>query len=668
MRIYFERNRKDSILFALMLLPGILLFYLTRFPMWVLLLYAGGCLLSATIRICPAERLSYMWTILTLGIASAISIYTMQHIILTGDFYSRTSSEILFLNMLCAGILYFLVFVISCSPRITFFIVHTGLTILAMVDFFVYSFRQNEFSFADVKAFGTGLSVSGGYPLFLNQKIAYAVMMSIVMYVFAWRFKITYQRKWLARICGGVLCAAVTIFIGIRTSGINTQTWTLKGTYQNGYLLNFWTGMRDTLFIKKPAGYSIKQIEKLEKTYGTESENTSGGESGTDTTSTGTAGTVQGKEPTVIVIMNESFADLTTIGNFTTNEEVTPFLNSLKKNTMKGYALSSVFGAKTPNSEWEFLTGNSMAFLPEGSVVYQQFINRKPYSLVSTLKEEGYTAVGMHPYYDTGWSRNSVYPRLGFDETYFMDDFDQTNLMRRYITDQEMYDKMIERFQTKQDGEKLFLFGVTMQNHGGYSQMYPNFTETIYPNNAYYFDVRQYLTLIRHSDEALKNLITYFQSVDESVEIVFFGDHQPSLNEGFYKKLNGKGLSGLTMDELENLYKVPYFIWTNYETEAVESETISLNYLSSFALERGGFTLPSYSRFLLDMQKQIPAINSRGYYSKSKGGFVHLSDATGDEKDWIKKYRMLQYNSMFDKKHRSDLFFPYFSNEDEGDS
>lgn len=128
--------------------------------------------------------------------------------------------------------------------------------------------------------------------------------------------------------------------------------------------------------------------------------------------------------------MNESFADLSVVGDFETNTQVTPFMDSLSENTLKGYALSSVYGAKTPNSEWEFETGNSMAFLPDGSVVYQQYINDDPTSIVSNLKNIGYTTVAMHPYYATGWSRNKVYPHLGYDETYFIDDFDQTKILR----------------------------------------------------------------------------------------------------------------------------------------------------------------------------------------------------------------------------------------------
>ena len=84
-----------------------------------------------------------------------------------------------------------------------------------------------------------------------------------------------------------------------------------------------------------------------------------------------------------------------------------------------------------------------MAFLPTGSIVYQQYLNDTPSTMVSTLKNVGYTCVAMHPYYETGWSRNLVYPKLGFDESYFLDYFDQSQLIREYISDEELYNKII---------------------------------------------------------------------------------------------------------------------------------------------------------------------------------------------------------------------------------
>jgi hypothetical protein len=200
---------------------------------------------------------------------------------------------------------------------------------------------------------------------------------------------------------------------------------------------------------------------------------------------------------------------------------------------------------------------------------------------------------------------------------------------------------------------------ISMQNHGGYTEKYDNFYEQVRLLGMDYPDVDQYLSLVHESDSALGYLITYFSRVSEPVEIVFFGDHQPSLSSSFYPNLNGKGLSGLTEDELEALYTVPFFIWTNYNSPEETVEITSLNFLATKALQRAGIALPAYNQFLSDMESVVPAINSGGYYSLENGCYLHLEDATGEEAEWIQNYNILQYNGMFDKKRKSELFFPY---------
>ena len=119
----------------------------------------------------------------------------------------------------------------------------------------------------------------------------------------------------------------------------------------------------------------------------------------------------------------------------------------------------------------------------------------------------------------------------------------------------------------------------------------------------------------------------------------------------------------MNIEQTENYYKVPFFIWTNYEQPEQEVELTSLNFLSEYTLEQAGITLTPYEKFLKDFREHIPAINSVGYYSKTVCGFRKLSEATGEEAEWIQKYRILQYNSMFDSKNRSKVFFPYITEQ-----
>lgn len=590
------------------------------------------------------NKLNWLWTILLLLVGTFFTTYMVQYLLLEPELFEKLTDEKWMLNRACVLVVYLLVLCITNRVGISAIISHVFFMVMAFVNYYVYLFRETEFIFADIRSIGTGLSVAGNYKLELHERGWLVIIASLIFCFIASLFRFRYKRGTYLRLITGLTAVWLCTIIATKTIGINTETWLQKGSFRNGYVLNFVLSARDS-FVEAPENYKVEIIQDLEHTYKDKKENP--------------LGETLEKEPTIIVVMNESFADLSVIGDFKTNKPLTPFLDSLTDNTIKGYALSSIFGAKTPNSEWEFMTGGSMAFLPTGSIVYQQYLNDTPSSMVSTLKNEGYTCVAMHPYYETGWSRNLVYPNLGFDESYFLDHFDQSQMIREYISDEELYNKIIDRYENRKVNEKLFIMSISMQNHGGYATDYDNFEEKYYKIGRSYTDANQYFSLIRESDNALRDFVNYFWCVEEPVEIIFFGDHQPSLNQNFYKILNGKGLSGLTMKELEALYTVPFFIWTNYETPEETVEITSLNYLSSMALERAGIDLPPYNQFMLDMMEAVPAINARGYYSLEKGKYIHVEDALGQELEWITKYEHLQYNGLFDSRNTSNIFFPY---------
>ena len=589
------------------------------------------------------KKLHWLWTILLVVIGTRVTTYLVQYLLLEPELFEKLTDAKWDLNRGCVLVVYLLVLCVTNRVGLSAIISHVFFMVLAFVNYYVYLFRENEFIFADIRSIGTGLSVAGNYKLELSERGWLVLLATLVFVAFAGMFQIRFKCAIFLRLLSGLTAVWLCLAIAIATDGMNTETWEQKGSYKNGYVLNFVLSARDS-FVSAPEDYELELIQDLEKEYPSVKENPLGDE--------------LDEQPTIIVVMSESFADLSVIGELQTNQPLTPFIDSLYENTTKGYALSSIFGAKTPNSEWEFLMGGSMAFLPVGSVVYQQYLTGEPSSIVSTLKNEGYTCVAMHPYYETGWSRNLVYPKIGFDESYFIEHFDQSQLIRKYISDAEMYSKIIERFEGRKVNENLFIMSISMQNHGGYATEYDNFEEKYYKIGRSYTDANQYFSLIRESDDALRDFITYFEGVEEPVEIIFFGDHQPSLNRNFYEILNGKGLSGLTLEELEALYTVPFFIWTNYDTPEETVEITSLNFLSTMALERAGIDLPPYYQFMADLQEVVPAINARGYYSKEADKYLHVEDATGTEQEWIQKYESLQYNGLFDLKHSSSIFFP----------
>ncbi len=246
---------------------------------------------------------------------------------------------------------------------------------------------------------------------------------------------------------------------------------------------------------------------------------------------------------------------------------------------------------------------------------------------------------------------------MKFDEYSFIESYPQKELIRGYVSDQEMFEYIIEQYENRDTSKGYFNFGVTMQNHGGYSNPRDDYESTIQLQGYQkdYPDVEQYLSLIHETDSALEYLVSYFKTVEEPVVIVFFGDHLANLNKAFYEEVHGGSFE--TLDEQQLMYTVPFFIWANYDIEEKEIGLTSLNYLSTYLMEVAGLSKSAYQQFLTDMKEEIPAINALGYYSKSKQCFMRVEDAEGEEAEALLRYQLLQYNGIFDVKNKSKVFF-----------
>lgn len=366
--------------------------------------------------------------------------------------------------------------------------------------------------------------------------------------------------------------------------------------------------------------------------------------------------------PNMIVIMNESFADYTSIGRgLILSQDCMPFIHGLEENTIKGTAYVSVFGGNTPNSEYEFLTGNTMGFLPPSSVGYNLFVRGAMPSLVSELEAVGYDTLAIHPYRGTNYRRHIVYPQLGFDRYLTRDDFENPEYIRSYISDWELSEKIIREYLDHDAAteDPFLIYNVTMQNHGGYvSTNTAGVSQRVKVRNSTVNRIKTsiYVNLIRESDSVFQKLVEYFTDVDEPVVLLMFGDHQANLGDNTYHYLLGKADESLTPEERMEKYKVPFVCWANYDIEEEVIEKTSLNYLYSVIADRLGLPLTGYQKYLLDLREEIPVIAAGGYWT-ADGDFYELSDEESPYFDRINEYNILEYNYIFGKDDRDlDLF------------
>lgn len=520
----------------------------------------------------------------------------------------------------------------------------------AIANYFVLAFRGNPITPADIYALGTAMDVADHYVLSYDKAAIVATIILLGLCVIACKLESFKAFSLKKRLIAVVITAALTIGSSVNLTridalakdGIKVNLFNQKKGYlKNGYILSFLLNVQYTI-VSQPDGYSAQKVNEIADNY---------------KVTTGKNKTLKQK-PNVVVIMNETFSDLNVVNKIKTNKEVMPFINSLKDNTIKGHMLVSVFGGGTSNSEYEFLTGNSVSTLPLNGNAYTQFIKHKVPSLASQLKEEGYDTMAFHPYKAHGWNRDTVYPFLGFDK--FIDETSMNpngEKFRGWYSDSEDYNKIIDVFNKKKSGKPLFFFNVTIQNHGGYYVKDSNFKEEIKIQDEKATDTaNRYLSLIHESDRAFEKIVNYFKKQKEPTIVVMFGDHQPKLPDSFYELLYGKSLNSLTLKELQKKYTVPFIIWANYDIdEASDVENVSANYLSSMMLEQTNLRLSRYNEYLLNLRKTIPALNANGYVDNN-GKNYEFSEENKYSK-LINEYQYLQYNSLMDKKHVSTKLF-----------
>lgn len=410
----------------------------------------------------------------------------------------------------------------------------------------------------------------------------------------------------------------------------------------NGFAISFAYNLQ-YLRVKAPTGYDTETVYREEESYvNTNADRYS--------------------NPNIIVIMNESFCDPAVLTDFETNQDYMPFIHSLLEggdNVVSGYAYPSVCGGNTANSEFEFLTGSSMAFLPEGSVAYQQYVKDETPALGWYLQSLDYRTCGMHPFGSAGWNRNTVYPNLGFEMTRFSGDMRGAQKMRTYISDAATYEMIEANYATKDD-KSLFTFEITMQNHGGYFQDYDNFEREIELINtdAEQVDINiteRYLSLVKKSDEAFEDLIQHFENTDEPVIILMFGDHQPG---DYALKAIWRPEDDPDIQTLQQRYKVPFVMWANFDIESEYVEGISLNYLSTLLFQKAGVPLTGYQKFLSELHETFPVINAKGVVD-AKGQYYAWGDDIPDEDGLLEKYKAFQYNMLFDEENRDNAFFGF---------
>ena len=539
-------------------------------------------------------------------LAHAAALFLIVQFICGADISSMNFVKFIFNIMLIYGLIAVISFA-TCSIKAGILSVTAVSVVLAVIDHLVVQTRSYEIQFSDILSISTAMSVAGGYTFKLSTRCLsglFAAFPFLLIVIINKYPALNETKNRIAGIVTGVSFAALSVVFTVVPSlntaiGYKTKHWQYQNSENNGFYLCLVKSIA-TNTIHIPDGYTYESLE-------TSLKNVLGEDAARDIDPDNVS-----ELPNVIVVMNETFSDLDYVSRslgygIEMNQNPLEYFNSFsddQKNVIKGYFYSSIYGGNTANSEFEFLTGNTMAFIDHMVVPYNLMLDENnSYSIVDIFDSYGYETVGMHPEDKSNWSRNRVYQYLGFDEQYFLR-YDNTfvdqikltenDMYRGHVSDKTVYEKIIKICENKSDDVPLFVFAVTMQNHGGFYS--DNFDYEVTAGDGSDAQLNEYLTTINESDKMLKTLIDYVDGLNEDTIVVFFGDHQPNLNDNVYTTYMGID-NNSTSKETAAKYIVPYMIYANYDLtpfDGGDGHMTSLNYLGSRLLDIVGLEKTAY--------------------------------------------------------------------------
>lgn len=543
-----------------------------------------------------------------------------------------------------------------------------ALYVLGLAEYFVILFKSMPISPGDLTALSTAAAVAGtGFTYtitsFCMLSLAFTVIAIQICTLAAQVAPKRQKGSWrglvlnllIAIVCLGGIAAHTTLLDYYHTLYIQVYSWRpLESYYRQGFLPSFISGAQ-TIKPSKPEDYTVSGAKKLISEYAKEYDdnNQTGGSSATRLEATKQ---FDEEKPTVIAVMNETFSDLSIYQNMHADYQGPTYFKSIDDCLSRGRLYVSAYGGGTANTEFEFLTGNSMAYLGSGVYPYTTYDLTDTENLAAQFKSLGYYTTAMHPNHGTNWNRENVYKDFGFDQFLTINDFQNAETLRGMVTDKATYDKILELLDTNSNPQ--FIFDVTMQNHSGYDTGLIPYDKQMSLNidGEFNSNVNEYVSLIQQSDEALKYFLNKLSKLDRKVVVVFWGDHQPFFPDTY----NDRWFTNEDdATHQERLWQTSYIIWANYDvagnSQTSHEEDLSSNYLGSELMKLIGAPLTDYQKAHLTLRQSLPALNSVGYEDSQDRWLLSSSKSDEAYNDTIaaacekarSDYHAMQYYMMF---------------------
>lgn len=612
-------------------------------------------------------KLSNIWTSLFLiGCALAITMTTFY---IQPGAMSRVlelikqQPLILVVNFIPPLIFIFLFY--FCTNNVFYSAAITGglFNLLSLINRLKIIARDDPFVPRDVQLIQEALNTVSDLGVDLDLKLVGLILLAaVVCIVLGMIFKSKKMSK-KTRMIGIVLCVVVMLLankfiyssknVYYHKLHVSNRSYVSRVYQELGFTYNFLYNL-NTYPVEKPEGFSKSEVEDwIEEYQGTDAEEPS-------------------VKPHVIVVMNEAFSDIANDEKFAYTEENSPlkYFNALAQDehSIAGHIVVPGFGGGTANTEFDVLTGMQTNLLNSVATSAFRVVGKSINTIPRFLMNNGYQSLYMHPGESWFYNRSSVYKYFGISEQIFSEAFTKADYKGNMVSDKVLTERFLEQFEqrtSEEESRPLFTYITSIQNHMSYTvnkygdlpiEEVPT-TQEISKEAKDFFSV--YMEGVKDADQMLQDLKEYFESIDEPVVLVFYGDHLPNLGDDYlsYKDLGLNVGNDDTAEDVINTYSTPYIIWANDAAaegidftaakaalQLPEDGRISANYLGAVLMELLGYEgQDAYYDFLNDMRREIPVV-WKNYYKTTANGYTQ--NLTEDEAALVDKMHKWEYYKM----------------------
>lgn len=508
---------------------------------------------------------------------------------------------IMIFNIIIAAIIFFFLLAIFSKGWLAVMTQSIIYMALSTTELFKYNTNGNHLILSDMKLFRSVKSLSS----FAYIKITFALILSyiIVIAFFALVFyfnpkvKLRTSRRVISGLaCTVPFCAIVMLpgfykpiysFFGVDTTAASNDIL-LNEKFNNNSFLAFLVQTATESFENRlvaPDDYDDEQIDSILSVTIDKSGDFNGG-----------------KKPNVIYIMSEAFADFRVFDELNVDNSYYEKFDKVRAEGHGGTIISPTYASWTVRSEFELLFGLPVKGINDPNMPQREYAKHDLPAMARYYKDWGYKTSYIHPFQISFYNRDDIYPRFGFDELIYHDDYDEVSTFTvpveyfgKYVDDSTVFNQIIDSI--KNSDEPMYIHTTTMQNHQPYDQGED-------PDDEF----GNYLQWIQHTTEGLEVFLNQLKEMDEPTLVFFVGDHFPSLRgeTSVYNQLN------LTGENCSDLYRQKYFFWSNYDADFsnVPDNEFSFFYIPYVIFDIIDAPHDAFIEKMMQFMKEIPVYST----------------------------------------------------------